>query len=361
MYVNNVTLKSFRNYNEQKINLTKSVNIFCGANAQGKTNLLEAIYFCGMGRSHRTNVSKELVMFGNSDAHIRLFVSEHETNVSDKIDVHIQKDGKKGVAINGLAIKKMGDLFGHLLCVMFSPEDLQLIKHGPHARRRFLDMELCQLSSVYYYELKQYHKVLNERNNLLKQIRTNRSHKETLFVWDEQLVSHGIKIIDYRFDFIEKLNELASEIHGKITKGKEHLHIVYKQSVTKEQFMEKLTKSFERDVLCGSTTLGIHKDDILFFINNIDSKAFGSQGQQRTAALSTKLAEIEIIKSRKHDTPVLLLDDVMSELDLDRQSFLLEGISGVQTLITCTGSYSEIEKKCNSVKVFFVSNGIIEN
>ncbi len=362
MYVHKLSLKNFRNFGSLKVQLSEGINIFYGDNAQGKTNFLEAIYFCATGRSQRAGKDSELILFGEDEAHLKLMVStENNDTISniiyDKIDIHLKKNYSKGIAINGIPIKKLNQLFGILLCVIFSPEDLNLVKSGPSERRKFMDTELCQLSNIYYYELLQYHNVLKQRNNLLKKIKKNPSLKDTMFVWDEQLVNHGTKIIKYRINFIEKINFIANSIHSKITNNAENLKIEYKYNVSEKDFLHKLNKNLERDILLGNTSVGVHKDDLGFYINGTDVRIFGSQGQQRTASLSAKLAEIELIKEKKHKIPVLLLDDVLSELDEHRQKYLIKSIYGIQSIITCTGIEDIMSKISEKATVFKVENG----
>lgn len=359
MHITTISLQNYRNYENLNLSLNPGVNILYGRNAQGKTNLLEALYLCATGRSKRASTDKELVMFGKNEAHVQLMLEKDGLN--DRLDVHLKREGKKGVAINGLPVKRLGDLFGSLYAVVFSPEDLQLIKAGPSERRRFLDMEICQLSSVYYYELWQYYKVLKQRNSLLKDIQRKKCDEDMLFVWDEQLLNHGIRIMAKRREFVEMLNGFAGGVHNRVTDGCECLEIRYKPSVSEDEYSQRLKKNIQRDILLGSTSVGIHKDDVSFFINDTDVRVFGSQGQQRTAALSAKLAQIELIRAEKNTNPVLLLDDVFSELDKSRQSHLVDYISGVQTIITATGVEgilnSMMDKK--NISVFEVKNGKI--
>ncbi|WP_317366849.1 DNA replication/repair protein RecF [uncultured Tyzzerella sp.] len=357
MYVKKISLKNYRNIEKLDLELKDGVNIFYGKNAQGKTNLLESVYIGATGRSHRTHKDKELIKFGQDEAHIRLEVQKE--TIFDKIDIHLKNDSKKGIAINNIPINKLGELFGYLNVVIFSPEDLSLIKQGPQERRKFIDMELCQINNIYYYNLSQYHKVLKQRNTLLKKIIKNISLKDTLFVWDSQLVDFGVKIIQTRDLFIKKLNYISNKIHKDITNSTEILELKYKPSVTIEEFKEKIDKNIDKDILYGTTCYGPHKDDLLFFINGVNARDFGSQGQQRTASLSTKLAEIKLIEEEKGILPVLLLDDVLSELDKDRQRFLIKNIKNLQVIITCTGVedvLKNLDEKCN---IFNVSNGKI--
>lgn len=363
MYVENVSLSGFRNYDYLSIGLSERINIVKGDNAQGKTNFLEAVYFCAAGRSKRTHSDRELIQFNRGEAHIQAHIVKNGTR--DRIDVHLRKDGSKGIALNGLAVKKVSDMFGALYAVIFSPEDLNLIKEGPAERRKFLDLEICQTNRLYYSELTQYHKILRQRNNLLKTLQKNKGGnselKETVFAWDAQLVAHGVRIMRLREDFIVKIDEIAGKIHRDITNGKETLSVQYKPSVSQEDFAEKLKRGLERDIQLGSTSYGIHKDDLNFLINGVDARIFGSQGQQRTAALSCKLSEIKFIEEQKAERAVLLLDDVFSELDATRQRYLIENMEGSQTVITCTGAETAVSElqKLPGCACFSVSAGVI--
>ena len=337
MFVSRASLLDFRNYENLRLDLGQGVNILCGANAQGKTSFLEAIGFCATGRSRRTSFDRELVRFQAREAHMHVEVTAD--NVTDRIAVHLRREGPKGFAVNGLPVRRLGDLFGTLLVVMFSPEDLQLVKSGPAERRRFYDMELCQLSPVYYYELQQYYKILKQRNALLKRLQKSRDAalRESLSAWDGQLVAYGLRVMAHRRRFTEKIARLSAAVHAGVTQDTEALRVVYKPNVTEEEFADKLRRNIDRDILLGATGAGIHKDDAVFLINGYDARLYGSQGQQRTVALSLKLAEMALIIEDKKETPVLLLDDVFSELDESRQKCLLRSISGVQTILTCTG------------------------
>lgn len=354
MYIKSILLKNFRNYSDLNLNLGSKLNILYGDNAQGKTNILEAIYICAMGRSQKAQHDREIIKLNETEAHIQTYVIDE--NLESKIDVHLKKDLKKGVAINGLPIKKLSQLLGTIYVVIFSPEDLQLIKNGPSERRKFIDMEICQLSSVYYYNLQQYYKVLKQRNNLLKTLLKNPLNKDTIFVWDKQLVLYGKKIIDARVEFIDKINKIASQIHYKITGEAEKLNIQYMPSIKVNDFELKLTKHLDKDIMYGNTLIGPHKDDLKFYINENDVKIYGSQGQQRTTALSIKLAEIELIKEETSNKPILLLDDVLSELDESRQSYLLGNISDIQTILTCTGIEDSIKKYIHKATVYQIKN-----
>ncbi|MBP3307411.1 MAG: DNA replication/repair protein RecF, partial [Anaerotignum sp.] len=328
MYITEVSLQNFRNLAQLKIEPSEGINVIYGSNAQGKTNFLESLYFCAMGRSLRGKSDQQLIRFDEEESHIRMLVQRKQRY--DRIDVHLKKDEKKGIAVNGLPVRKLGDLFGTLYAVIFSPEDLSLVKDGPGERRRFLDMELCQLSKVYYYDLQQYYRILKQRNNLLKEIQKKPQLQETLFVWDDQLAEYGERIIAARKRFLIRLDEIAAEKLSQLTGGRDHLQTIYKPNCEEGMLAEKLRKNIDRDIYFGSTQSGPHKDDILFSIDGREVKVYGSQGQQRTTALAARLAEIDLIREETGEEPVLLLDDVFSELDENRQKFLLQSIEGLQ-------------------------------
>ncbi len=359
MIVRSLELKDYRNYNNLNIPFSDGTNILYGENAQGKTNILEAIYLCGTTKSHRGSKDKEIIKFDQEEAHIRVFLEKNQ--ISHRIDLHLKRNKAKGVAIDGIPIKRQGELFGMLNLVFFSPEDLYIIKNGPSERRRFLDLELCQLDKIYLSNLSNYNKVLDQRNNLLKQIGFNRNLLDTLYVWDEKLMDYGQRIIESRHNFVIRLNDLVNRIHKKLSGGKEELFLQYEPNVTKSNFENKLKKSLERDLNLKTTNIGPHRDDLSFTINGIDIRKYGSQGQQRTAALSCKLAEIELVKSVIKDKPILLLDDVLSELDRQRQNHLLDSIGDIQTIITCTGLEEFVGYRFDYDKIFHVINGMVIN
>ena len=357
MYIKEVSLQGFRNLEPLHIAPTAGMNLFYGDNAQGKTNFLESLYFCALGRSLRGRSEQQLIAFGEEESHIRLEVMRK--NRGDRIDVHLKRDEKKGIAVNGIPEKKMGELFGTLYAVIFSPEDLSLIKDGPAERRRFLDMELSQISNVYFYDLQQYYRVLKQRNNLLKEIKVKPALADTLFVWDEQLIERGERIMAVRAKFLARLDEIAAQRHEILTGGKDCLKTEYKPNCEGGSLREKLERSLDRDIYTGSTNAGPHKDDILFLVNGKDVKQFGSQGQQRTTALSARLAEIELIREETGESPVLLLDDVLSELDGKRQKYLMESIEGLQAFLTCTGIEDAVRSYLSRENLFYVKNGKI--
>lgn len=359
MIVKSLELKDYRNYGQLNIQFHSGTNILYGENAQGKTNILEAVYLGGTTKSHRGSKDKEIIMFGKEEAHIRIRIEKN--NIEHRIDLHLKKNKAKGVAIDGIPIKKQGELFGMLNLVFFSPEDLYIIKDGPGERRRFLDLELCQLDKVYLYHLANYNKALAQRNNLLKQIGFNRNLLDTLYIWDQKLVEHGGYIIHARQQFIMEMNELTMPIHRKLTGEREELLLKYEPNVGKEEFGDQLRKTAEKDLTLKMSNTGPHRDDMSFLANDIDIRRFGSQGQQRTAALSCKLAEIQLVKTIIKENPVLLLDDVLSELDRSRQNHLLNNIGDIQTIITCTGLEEFVNHRFDYNKIFHVTNGSVTN
>lgn len=359
MFIKSLELKNYRNYDNLYIEFSKGTNILYGNNAQGKTNILEAVYVCSTTKSHRGSRDRELIHFDEEDAHICMKMERGGR--PHKIDMHLKRSKPKGAAIDGIVIKKSSELFGTVNVVFFSPEDLSIIKNGPSERRRFIDLELCQLNKIYLYHLSNYNKIVNQRNNLLKQLYYNPGLRETLDVWDMQLVNYGRHVISERRAFIEGLNRLVVPIHDKLSGHKEVLEIRYEPSVGEDDFEERLFNKRDVDVKLKTTSVGPHRDDISFFIKGIDIRRFGSQGQQRTAALSLKLAEIELVKQRIHDVPILLLDDVLSELDSFRQNYLMESIKDIQTVITCTGLDEFVHYRFNMDKVFKVVDGALES
>lgn len=363
MIIKSLELENFRNYDSLSMSFDSGTNILYGDNAQGKTNILEAIYLSATTKSHKGSKDKDIVNFHADEAHIRTYVVKD--GLENRVDMHLRKSKSKGIAINGQKIKKAADLLGLLNVVFFSPEDLSIIKNGPAERRRFVDMELCQLDSFYLYNLNNYNKIVNQRNKLLKDLYFQPGLKETLSIWDSQLVSYGSKIIERRISFVKQLNEIIFEIHKKLSGGKEELEIVYEPDVSMEDYERCLTHSQERDIKLKMTSTGPHRDDFSFMVRKMDSneaidiRKFGSQGQQRTAALSLKLSEIELVKKITKDTPLLLLDDVLSELDSNRQNYLLNSIGGIQTIITCTGLEEFVNNRFEINRIFKVSNATV--
>lgn len=355
MYIETIELNNFRNYDSLSMEFDSETNILYGDNAQGKTNILESVYLCGTTKSHRGSKDKEMIRFHKDEAHIRMRVRKNE--ISWRIDMHLKRNKAKGIAINGIPIKKASELFGIVNMVFFSPEDLNIIKSGPSERRKFIDIELCQLNKVYLSDLTNYNHVLNQRNKLLKDISFYPGLESTLDVWDEQLLNYGLKIIRERNKFLEELNSVIFDIHQNLTGNKEVLDILYEPNVSVDEFADSLRKSRDKDLKLKSTSAGPHRDDLCVKSNGIDIRKFGSQGQQRTAALSLKLSEIYLVKKVIKDTPILLLDDVLSELDRNRQNYLLSSIHDIQTLITCTGLDDFVSNQFKINKVFKVTDG----
>lgn len=358
MIIKSLELADYRNYEELVIHFDRGTNILIGDNAQGKTNILEAIYVAATTKSHKGSKDAEMIHFEREEGHIRLILEKN--GVSTRIDMHLRKNKSKGIAVDGNKLKKAADLLGLCNVVLFSPEDLSIIKDGPSERRRFVDMELCQLDSFYLYNLNNYNKIVNQRNKLLKDMIMNSSLQETLSIWDMQLVSFGSKMIERRILFVEQLNEIIYEIHRKLTGGREEIRIVYEPNVSMEDFERKLKTSQMRDIKAKITSVGPHRDDFCFMVDGIDIRKYGSQGQQRTAALSLKLAEIELVKKITGDTPILLLDDVLSELDCKRQNQLLGSIGEIQTIITCTGMEEFVNNRFEIDRIFKVCEGKAE-
>ena len=357
MIIKSVELNNFRNYESLNISFEKGINILYGNNAQGKTNLLEAAYLCGTSKSHKSSKDKELIKFNEDEAHVKTCVEKSGNELL--IDIHLRKNKSKGIAVNKIPLKKASDLFGNLNVVFFSPEDLNIIKESPAERRRFIDQELCQIDRIYLHNLTNYNKALAQRNKLLKDIHFHPSLKDTLSVWDDQLINFGKNVILKRRQFIEEIGRIVLDIHSKITGNNDSLIMKYEPDIESEFFMDELIKNHDKDLKYETTSVGPHRDDISFFLEGVDIRKFGSQGQQRTVALCLKLAEIEIVKKTIGDDPVLLLDDVMSELDSSRQNYLLENINTSQTIITCTGIDDFIKSRCTIDKVFNVTNGVV--
>ncbi len=355
MIIKSIELSNYRNYENLQLNLNHGTNIFYGDNAQGKTNILESAYVSGTTKSHKGSRDKDMIRFGEMESHIRTVVEKN--GMEYQIDMHLKKNRSKGIAINRIPIKKASELFGVLHMVFFSPEDLNIIKDGPAERRRFLDSEICQLDKIYLSDLTKYNKILNQRNKLLKDMIFHPELESTLSVWDMQLTSYGKRIIKRRKQFIEELNEIVFDIHKNISGGREELILKYEPNIEDSFFEDELNRAKTRDLKYTQTSVGPHRDDISFFIQDVDIRKFGSQGQQRTSALSLKLSEIELVKRSIHDTPVLLLDDVLSELDSNRQNYLLNSIHDIQTLITCTGLDEFVRNRFQIDKIFEVVSG----
>lgn len=354
MHINGLKLRDFRNYDRLSLNFEKEYNIIYGNNAQGKTNIIEAIFLCASGRSHRTSKDTELLKTDGTGYYVGLSLEKEEGSFS--IEIKYNRDERKRISVNEIPLKKTGDLMGTLNAVIFSPEDLFIIKEGPSERRRFLDITISQLKPAYFFDLQQYAKILFQRNSLLKELPGRRDLQETLDVWNHHLIKTGAKIIKARREFIGKLNKKAAVRHLKLTNGAEQLVIEYVPSfgleadddisVIEKKFENELKSVSAREIMKGTTLRGPQRDDYDIILNEMSTKIYGSQGQQRTSVLSMKLAEIDIMREETGEYPVLLLDDVLSELDGSRQEYLFESIENIQTFITCTD------------KGFFGRNGV---
>ena len=360
MVIKSLKLKNYRNYDLLNLNFDPSTNILYGDNAQGKTNILEALYLSGTTKSHRGTKDRDIIQFGHEESHIETIVEKK--GIVFQTDIHLKKNSPKGIAIDKVPIRRASELFGIVHFVFFSPEDLNIIKEGPAGRRRFIDLELSQLDRIYLSNLSNYNRIINQRNSLLKDIYGQKNLIETLDIWDMQLVSYGNKILKRRKEFIEQINKIISNIHFKLTGGKERISLSYESGIGNMTFEEALIRYRERDIKMKSTTSGPHRDDICFMTDKgLDIRKLGSQGQQRTAALSLKLSEIELVKRVIGDTPVLLLDDVLSELDKHRQNYLLDNIHDIQTIITCTGLDEFVNNRFSINKIFHIKDGHAAN
>ncbi|HZK57610.1 MAG TPA: DNA replication/repair protein RecF [Clostridia bacterium] len=364
MIIEELRAINFRNYKDIHLKFHPRLNIFVGNNAQGKTNLLEAIYLCAAGRSFRTNRDNEMINIEKQQAYVRVKLKKKYGDTD--IEVRLNSGRRKDAKVNKIYLTKVGELLGNLNVVLFSPEDLKLIKGGPGERRKFMDHEISQIFTKYYYILGQYNKILQHRNRLLKD---NRKKNLDLEVWNEQLAMTGAWIIFYRRNFIKRINLLAKLMHRKVTGSAETLEIIYDSDVEVENsdktdqikgnMLKKLENSINTDKKRGLTTTGPHRDDIILMINGLNVKNYGSQGQQRTVVLSLKLAEIELIKGEVGEYPILLLDDVMSELDSERQNYLVSNLKNVQTFITTAIMKHTKEMDRKDKIIFNISKGRI--
>ncbi len=356
MVIRSLKLKNYRNYDLLDMTFDPKTNILYGDNAQGKTNILEALYLTGTTKSHRGTKDRDMIQFGHDESHLETVVEKK--GAAFQIDMHLKKNSPKGIAIDKIPIRRASELFGIVQFVFFSPEDLNIIKEGPAGRRRFIDLELSQLDKIYLSNLSNYNRIINQRNSLLKDLYGQEHLIETLDIWDMQLAAYGTRILERRREFVEQVNEIISDIHYRLTGGRERIRLTYEESTGSLTFEQALRKYRERDIRMKSTTVGPHRDDLCFLNNGeIDIRKFGSQGQQRTAALSLKLSEIELVKKIINDTPILLLDDVLSELDKHRQNYLLESIHDIQTVITCTGLDEFVNNRFSINRIFHIKNG----
>ncbi len=372
MRVERVELRFFRNYQHVALEFSRSLNIFVGQNAQGKTNLLEAIYLLALGRSHRTTRESDMIAWGSDNALVRADVLRETGTV--RIQSQLRREGSKETSISGQPIKRLTDLLGNVNVVVFAPDDLQLVKGAPAIRRRFLDLEIAQISPAYRHHFARYQRVLRQRNNLLKAIQGGQAHPDSLEMWDEQLISDGSRIVAKRAQALRRLSEWSRRMQEEISAGREALDLMYRPFFSTdsepvqswweelsevEAAFEKSLKAVRKDEMVRGVTLaGPQRDDIAFCVDGIDLRYYGSQGQQRTAVLSCKLAEIEFMKEVADEYPILLLDDVMSELDDSRRSHFLRTVTGrINTFITTTNLRSFTDDVLSHASVYSISAG----
>ena len=333
MWIKNIKIKNFRNYEQEEIKLEKNINIFYGKNAQGKTNIIEAIFLCSLGKSFRAKKDNEMIKLNEQNAIVEIEYEKSDRDGKIKIEI----GNKKNIYLNGIKIKKLSELLENLNIVIFTPDDIGILKGGPQNRRRFLDIMISQLRPNYMHVLNLYLKTIEQRNNYLRQIKEEHKDENLLEIWDEKLAEYAIKIYEYRKEFIEKIIKKINIIHQNITNGEEEIELEYiTECDDKEKYLELLKQRRKLDIIKGFTTKGIHRDDFMIYINKKEIKIFGSQGQNRTAMLSLKLAELQVIYDEIGEYPILLLDDFMSELDKTRRKNFLENIEGTQVIITGT-------------------------
>lgn len=367
MYITNIILENFRNYKKINIDFSEYCNIITGRNAQGKTNLLEAMFLCAYGKTNRGSKDMDIIKKGYDNFSVN--ITYYKDSNKNTITIFYDKSLGKMIKINEIPIKKFSELMGHFNVVMFSPNDLSLVKEGPKERRKFLDMAISQLKPMYFYEIQQYGMILNERNSLLKLIREKKANRNDLNIWNESLINSAKKIIKLRLEFLEKIKTISSSIHSSITENTEKLDIKYNfngldnlkdSNLDLENILRKLLSRAENnDIMRGTTSIGPHRDDFNIDINEMDSKLYASQGQQRTIVLTLTLAKLMVSKGETGEYPVLLLDDVMSELDSYRQKYLLNQLSGIQSFVTNT-EYNE--QYCNiyaQTCLYNIDDGVI--
>lgn len=359
MRIDKLRLSQYRNYTSLDIRPGPGINAILGDNAQGKTNGAEAIFLCAFGRSHRTARDSELIMHGCAGGYVGVDITNNTG--SHLIELKLRDGERKKIYIDRQPAAKTGELMGHLNVVMFAPEDLAIVKEGPAERRRFMDMEISQTHPAYFYRLQRYNAALRQRNALLKE--QTPPDGALLDVWDQQLAAQGQEIMIERYDFIDGLSTIAYDLHRGISGGKESLEIAYEPSLKEdgalyERLYQALKRSVQEDLRRGYTTVGPHRDDIAISLSGTDLRTYGSQGQKRTAALSLKLSELSFLREIKGEPPVLILDDVLSELDDSRQRLLLESMQQCQCFLTCT-SLEGVKGRLKDMKVFRCESGTL--
>jgi DNA replication and repair protein RecF len=360
MYIKSIELKNFRNYEDFSIEFDQDVNLIIGKNAQGKTNLIEAVYLTSMGRSFRTSRDSDLIRFGCDTAFIRVEASKEL--IDTRVEVMISRNSRKAIKKDGTFVRKTSQLMKNIILVVFSPEDLRIVKDEPEKRRRFIDRELAQIRPAYYNSLGSYKKALMQRNQYLKEETID---ENVLLLWDAQIVKYGAEVMRHRKRFIDEMNVFSGRIHSGITDGAEELKIEYDpnqpyadDSAEQEKILEEaLRDSFDQDIRMRTTGRGPHKDDVKFFVNGVNVRKFGSQGQQRTCALSLKLAELDFIREETGENGILLLDDVMSELDGARREYLVRALSGIQLFITAAEVDQRLLDAYKDAKIIRIDHG----
>ena len=362
MKIRELRLVNFRNYSSLMLEPDEGLCVLTGDNAEGKTNVLESIFLCALGKSHRTPRDAELIRYGMDDASVNIVLDTR--GGTRTISCRLFGKERKRFAIDGTTLSRSGELLGCLNVVMFAPEDLELVKGGPGERRRFMDMEISQLKPAYYYTLQRYNAALKQRNALLKE--TEHPDRDQIAVWDDQIAMLGSEIILERDEFVEQVAAIAADTHMTLSNGKEILELTYEPDVDPddpealtEEILRRLQQNLEKDIVRGYTSAGPHRDDIRMDLDGVDVRVYGSQGQQRTVVLSLKLAELEIIRSMRDETPVLLLDDVFSELDRNRQQLLLKAVDKCQTFLTCTHLEELVSAGVEQMQVYLVKDGTI--
>lgn len=359
MYISSLSLSNFRNYSDEKIEFSPYTNIIYGNNAQGKTNILEAVYLFSQGRSHRAKSDKELIKFGEDFS--KLSLKFHDDNRDYSASMRLIKNGKKNIKINHVQITKLSMLMNYLNVVMFSPEDLDLVKGAPSSRRRFMDTSISQLYPRYLTSLIDYHKALSQKNSLLKALKRQSARSDVMLsVWNEQLAKEASKIMEYRMEFVKLIDGFASKIQREISN--EVLKIDYfpgtkSDGIDKSSIFKYFERNQRREIEFASAQVGVQRDDLHISVNKNEARIYASQGQQRTAALSMKIAEADYLQSIKGEYPVLLLDDIMSELDVNRRMYLSQKIRDKQVLITSTDT--GLIKNTDSTKLFHIKNGSV--
>lgn len=366
MNIKSIRLINFRNYFTSSLNLNKKINVLIGKNAQGKTNFLEAVYLCARGKSFRTNSDKDMINFEKQEAYVGAFMNVE--NYERFIEVKLERDRAKTIRINKNPLENNRELDSGLNVVVFSPDDLSLVKEGPFMRRDFLNREISQIKPLYSYNLKKYERILYQRNNILKSNKTFQEKKDLLDVFDFQMVKYGAFLIRERETYIRELSKITNLIHKNVTNSKENIDLEYSSNLEgcedlnhlEKYYLEAIKSNLSKDILNRTTFLGPHRDDMKIIVNGKDLRTFGSQGQQRTAVLSIKLSEVELIKNERGSYPVLLLDDVFSELDKSRRKYLIKSLKNIQTIITVTDAMDLVELDEIDKTVFTVRDGFLK-